>query len=51
MLARAELAQLALRCVELVLLRFCGYQGDYVNRLAARVVGEVEPVPWAHGAR
>lgn len=45
-LARTELGQLALWYVELVLLRFLNYEGDYVNRLTARAVGEVEAVPW-----
>jgi hypothetical protein len=49
--ARAELSQLTLWYVELIILRFCGYEGDYSNRITARVVGEVESVPWASTAR
>jgi len=44
--ARVELQQLALWYVELILLRFHGYRGDYVNRHKAEYVGEVERVPW-----
>lgn len=45
--AKLDLQQLAFWYVELVLLRFIGYRGDYVNRQRARWVGEVEPVPWS----
>jgi len=34
--------------LDMVLLRLCGYTGDYSNRLIpSRGVGAVEPVPWA----
>jgi len=34
--------------LELVLLRVCGYEGSYANRLIRnRWLGSVEPVPWA----
>jgi hypothetical protein len=45
--ARVELRQLALWYVELVLLRFLNYRGDYSNRLEPGGVGDVELVPWA----
>jgi hypothetical protein len=45
--AKLDLQQLAFWYVELVLLRFIGYRGDYVNRHRAGWVGEVEPVPWS----
>jgi len=45
--AKLDLQQLAFWYVELLLLRFIGYRGDYVNRHRARWVGEVEPVPWS----
>jgi hypothetical protein len=44
--ARVELRQLVLWYVELILLRFCGYRGDYLNRHRPGMVGDVEPVPW-----
>lgn len=44
--ARVELRQLVVWYVELILLRFCGYRGDYVNRHKPGKVGDVEPVPW-----
>jgi hypothetical protein len=45
--AKRELQQLAFWYVELILLRFIGYRGEYVNRHHATHVGQVEPVPWA----
>ncbi len=33
--------------VELFLLKLAGYRGVYSDRIAARWVGEVKPVPWA----
>jgi hypothetical protein len=44
--ARVELRQLALWYVELVLLRFQDYRGDYLVRHRAGHVGDVERVPW-----
>lgn len=38
--------RLSLWYIELVLLRLCGYNGNYPNRLSQRWVGQVEPVPW-----
>lgn len=32
--------------IDLTLLRLCGYQGTYGNRLKRRTVGHVEQVPW-----
>lgn len=46
LLAKVELKDLAFWYVELVLLRFIGYRGDYVNRHRAEWVGQIEPVPW-----
>jgi hypothetical protein len=45
--AKFDLQALGFWYVELVLLRFIGYRGDYVNRHRAEWVGHVEPVPWA----
>lgn len=44
--AKIDLQHLAFWYVELILLRFVGYRGEYVNRNRARWVGEVEPLPW-----
>jgi hypothetical protein len=44
--ARVELRQLVLWYVELILLRFCGYRGDYIDRHKPGKVGDVEAVPW-----
>ncbi len=33
--------------IELVLLKQLGYEGKYSNRLKQRIMGVVEPVPWA----
>ena len=42
-----EAWQLSMWFLDLVLLRLCGYAGEYANRLAlSRWVGQVEPVPW-----
>ena len=39
---------LAQRFVELVLLTFCGFNGEHANRtMSPRWVGQVERVPWA----
>jgi len=39
---------LSLWYIDLVLLRLCGHDGNYANRLALRrMKGQVEPVPWA----
>jgi hypothetical protein len=43
-----EAWNLSLWYIEMVLLRLCGHDGGYANRLAAhRWVGQIEPVPWA----
>lgn len=39
--------QVALWCIELILLRLLGYEGVYNNRTKRGWAGEVEPVPWA----
>lgn len=39
--------RLSQRYVELLILRLAGYEGDHSNRLTARWIGQVEPVPWA----
>jgi hypothetical protein len=41
-----EAWSLGLWYLELALLRICGYNGSYSNRLVAKLVGEVEDVPW-----
>jgi hypothetical protein len=33
--------------IQMVLLKLCGHNGKYSNRLSQRNVGQVEPVPWA----
>jgi hypothetical protein len=38
--------QLSQWYIELFLLKMSGYQGVYSNRLSAKWVGQVEPVPW-----
>jgi hypothetical protein len=38
---------LSLWHIEMVLLRVCGYEGKYSNRLVPRYAGMVEDVPWA----
>lgn len=42
-MARVELAELASWYCELLLLHFCGYRGEYLNRNTLTV----EQVPWA----
>jgi len=45
--ARFEAWNLGLWYIEMVLLRLCGYEGTYGNRLnRGRWVGQVESVPW-----
>lgn len=44
---RFEAWQVTLWLVEIALLRLFGYQGVYRNRLTAKSVGAVEPVPWS----
>jgi hypothetical protein len=39
--------RLALWYLDLVLMRLCGHQGKYANRLSRQWVGEIEAVPWA----
>lgn len=39
--------KLSLWYLDLVLLRLCGHDGKYANRLAQRWTGQVESVPWA----
>lgn len=47
-LARVDATQLAVRYVELVILKLLGYQGQAQNRLArARWMSDTEAVPWA----
>jgi len=41
-----EAWSLGLWYLELCLLRLCGYQGTYGNRLRRQTVGEVDAVPW-----
>jgi hypothetical protein len=42
-----EAWNLAAWFIEMCLLRLCGYNGKYANRLKQRSIGEVESVPWA----
>jgi hypothetical protein len=43
-----EAYNLSLWYIDLILLRLCGHKGNYANRLVpSRMVGTVEPVPWA----
>ncbi len=43
-----EAMKLSLWYIDMVLLRLCGHNGQYANRLRTNGwVGEVEPVPWA----
>ncbi|SLN74180.1 hypothetical protein OCH7691_03706 [Oceanibacterium hippocampi] len=42
----ADVWDIAQWYVELSILRLCGYNGVYSNRLRARWVGQVEEVPW-----
>jgi len=42
--------RMGLWLLELSVLRVCGYEGTYGNRLKSRCVGEVEPVPWKRTA-
>jgi hypothetical protein len=39
--------KLSLWYLDMTLLRLCGHDGNYANRLRQRYVGEVDPVPWA----
>jgi hypothetical protein len=41
-----ETYNLGLWYLELSMLKLCGYWGTYSNRLTAKVVGEIEDVPW-----
>lgn len=41
-----NIIQIGTRYVELILLSFIGYKGEYSNRLNERWFGEVEVVPW-----
>lgn len=45
--ARVDLQELVLWYAELALLCLIDYQGEYANRLGAKVTGVVENVPWA----
>jgi hypothetical protein len=38
--------KLSLWYIDLVLLRLCGHDGEYANRLAPRWIGQIEAVPW-----
>ena len=42
-----EAWRLSLWYIDLILLRLCGHDGKYANRLAQRWTGQVESVPWA----
>jgi len=41
-----ETWKLGLWYLELSILRLCGYEGTYSNRLTAQMAGQVEKVPW-----
>ena len=41
-----NIIQIGTRYVELIILSFIGYKGEYSNRLKERCFGEVEVVPW-----
>ncbi len=41
-MARVELAELTSACIELALLYFCGYRGEYLD-VSTR---KMQPVPW-----
>jgi len=45
--AAYQTRELALRYVELILLKLFGYSGDYCTRLSQPFVGETKKVPWA----
>jgi hypothetical protein len=38
--------RLSLWYIELVILKLCGHNGQYANRIAERCVGQTETVPW-----
>jgi hypothetical protein len=38
---------LSMGYIELVLLKLMGFSGTYSNRIKAKIVGQVEKVPWA----
>ena len=42
----SEAWKLGLWYLELALLRICDYRGSYSNRLTAKIVGQIEDVPW-----
>ena len=44
--ANFESWKVGLWCLELAILRICGFHGRYSNRLRERMVGETEVVPW-----
>jgi hypothetical protein len=44
---RMELGQLAILYSELVILRFCGFRGMYLDRVRAQTQRDFTPVPWA----
>lgn len=39
--------QIGTRYIELIILKFIGYKGEYSNRLKERYFGQVERVPWS----
>ncbi len=45
--ARYEVQQLSIWYLELLILKFLNYQGEYNNRWKHKWVGEMEPLPWA----
>ncbi len=45
-----EAWQLSMWFLDMTMLRLCRYNGRYANRVRQRHAGDVEPVPWAHGA-
>lgn len=48
--AYREAWQLSMWFLDMTLLRLCGYNGTYGNRLRQRYSGHVEPVPWTQVA-
>ena len=41
-----NIIQIGTKYIELIVLSFIGYKGEYSNRLKERWFGEVEVVPW-----
>lgn len=42
-----NIIQIGTRYIELIILKFIGYKGEYSNRLKDRYFGQVERVPWS----